>query len=811
MSNEQNTESLTRQLMNFEVGKNTGFMVYAQTIDKNLSIIKNCLDKAGGKPKKCKLNEYNSISSGTAKPEYVITYDEDPNTIIVIECKASEKNHHSADYSEPKKYAVDGALYYAKYLKEEFNVIAIGVSGTKIDKYKSTSYYWKKSENTPKEIEKTRNILLTPQNYINLLTKKKLVKKFSIEEIKIYASKFNELMRNELQIIPQERIFFIASCLLALQDKTFSNDYQNAVDISALIDNLVSAVERVLRKAKINSDKLNMIKANAEQIKNYSKLTDLENNKDGSLMWFLKQLELVITPMMNDADSHQDALGIFYHEFIKYTAGGAGNELGIVLTPEHLCDFMCELADIQKTDRVIDICCGTGSFLVAAMKHMISKADNDEEIKHIKQNNLYGIEISSSIFPIAVTNMIIRGEGQSHIYNADSLKSTSYKNNNIPQCSIGLLNPPYSQKKDCELKFVKQMLDKLAPRAVGIVVVPVSCAIGTKFKDERKELFEHHTLDAVFSMPNDIFYPVGTVVCVMKWIAHVKHDPSKKTFFGYCKDDGFVKRKNLGRVDAFGRWAAIKDTWLNMYFNKIEEDEKASLHCVTADDEWLAEAYINTDYRKLKKSDFQYTLNNFIAYLVKANKYPELSVGTFQDISFDINNWKPIKVGKLFVIHPTEFFDGITAEDCCEKGVPLVVNSAENNGVAGFCDVPPTENGNIITFSDTTDGNTFFFQPDPFIGFAHVQGMYPKHKQIKKHVMLFIITVLMFDSRGRYNYGRKMRRDTISEIMLHLPIQHNSDGSILIDETHSYSDEGYVPDWQFMENYIKSLPYGDRI
>ena len=312
-------------------------------------------------------------------------------------------------------------------------------------------------------------------------------------------------------------------------------------------------------------------------------------------------------------------------------------------------------------------------------------------------------------------------------------------------------------------------------------------------------------------MPNDIFYPVGTVVCVMKWIAHVKHDPSKKTFFGYCKDDGFVKRKNLGRVDAFGRWAAIKDTWLNMYFNKIEEDEKASLHCVTADDEWLAEAYINTDYRKLKKSDFQYTLNNFIAYLVKANKYPELSVGTFQDISFDINNWKPIKVGKLFVIHPTEFFDGITAEDCCEKGVPLVVNSAENNGVAGFCDVPPTENGNIITFSDTTDGNTFFFQPDPFIGFAHVQGMYPKHKQIKKHVMLFIITVLMFDSRGRYNYGRKMRRDTISEIMLHLPIQHNSDGSILIDETHSYSDEGYVPDWQFMENYIKSLPYGDRI
>lgn len=60
-------------------------------------------------------------------------------------------------------------------------------------------------------------------------------------------------MRNELQIIPQERIFFIASCLLALQDKTFSNDYQNAVDISALIDNLVSAVERDLLRERIIS------------------------------------------------------------------------------------------------------------------------------------------------------------------------------------------------------------------------------------------------------------------------------------------------------------------------------------------------------------------------------------------------------------------------------------------------------------------------------------------------------------------------------------------------------------------------------
>ena len=157
-------------------------------------------------------------------------------------------------------------------------------------------------------------------------------------------------------------------------------------------------------------------------------------------------------------------------------------------------------------------------------------------------------------------------------------------------------------------------------------------------------------------------------------------------------------------------------------------------------------------------------------------------------MNLDVSKWKEFRVGDLFDIHPTKFIDGVSADDCVGIGYPLVVNSAENNGVAGLCDLEPTESGNIITFSDTTDGNTFFYQPNPFIGFAHVQGMYPKNQRINRNIMLFISAILMFDSKGRYSYGRKMRRDTISEIMLRLPADANGN-----------------PDWQFMENYIKSL------
>ena len=182
-------------------------------------------------------------------------------------------------------------------------------------------------------------------------------------------------------------------------------------------------------------------------------------------------------------------------------------------------------------------------------------------------------------------------------------------------------------------------------------------------------------------------------------------------------------------------------------------------------------------------------------YIKSLNHKPLTTMNKSENVlQLDIENWKEFKVGDFFDIHPTKFIEGVSAGDCVDYGVPLVVNSAENNGIAGLCDILPTEEGNIITFSDTTDGNTFFYQPKPFIGFAHIQGMYPKTRKWSKEELLFLSTIMMFDSKGKYSYGRKMRRDIILEIKIKLPVEKTGN-----------------PDWQFMKNYIKSLPYGDRI
>jgi type I restriction-modification system DNA methylase subunit len=283
---------------------------------------------------------------------------------------------------------------------------------------------------------------------------------------------------------------------------------------------------------------------------------------------------------------------------------------------------MCDLAGVNKNSRVVDICCGSGSFLVTAMSKMFKNA-NPEEAEKIRKEQLYGIEFDDGLYTLAIANMIIRQDGKSNIYKGDCFNSeisTEIKTKNI---NVGLMNPPYSQTDKCELEFTEQLLEMLTVGGNGVVVLPMSCAIGTKFKDVRERLFKKHTLNAVFSMPDDIFYPTGTNPCVMVWEAHKPHDGNFETFFGYCKNDGFIKRKKLGRIDYYGTWKGIEEQWLKLYRNRDVVDGLSARQSVTHSDEWLCEAYMNTDYSRLSQEDFQKTVNDYLAYLVKAGEVNE--------------------------------------------------------------------------------------------------------------------------------------------------------------------------------------------
>ena len=165
------------------------------------------------------------------------------------------------------------------------------------------------------------------------------------------------------------------------------------------------------------------------------------------------------------------------------------------------------------------------------------------------------------------------------------------------------------------------------------VLLPMSAAIGSskRIAQMKTALLEDNTLEAVFSLPAEIFYPGASVqACCMLFTLNQPHfgsdgAPKKQTFFGYYKEDGFKKKKNLGRVEQFNaegrsRWKDIEKEWLDLYKNRTVKAGMSAMQAVTGDDEWLCEAYMKTDYSKLTEADFQKTINDYLAYLVKNGK-----------------------------------------------------------------------------------------------------------------------------------------------------------------------------------------------
>jgi len=620
-SKEKFTEYLTKEKMEMCIGDNKFGKVFPQGDVKDIPSIYNLLKKAGGKPESCELKvmEQNK-GKYPGKPEYIITLNEDIDTIIVIECKAKLKDHSSNELNKPKRYAVDGVLYYSKFLKEEYNVICIGISGVNPDNYKSTTYYWTKKESEPKHLDLLDDDILTPNNYLHYINGETISKKYSLEEIKKTAITFNENLR-KIKITEKYKPLFIAGILIALESKDFIKDYKKLSSFNSVMNSIISNIEEVLKNKKVEQDRIDNLTQVFKQIKSNQKFKKIKLKEENSIRWYIKELELKILPMIKE-QTNLDALGVFYHEFIKYAAAD-GKPLGMVLTPEHLTEFMCDLAEIDRNTKVVDTACGSGSFLVSAMNKMIKSTANEKEIINIKKNNLFGVELDPDLYMLSVTNMIIRKDGKSNIYNADSFDDDIIQKLREENINIGLLNPPYSQKDYSELDFLYNLLNILTPKGKAVVVVPLSCAIGTKMLEEREKLFKKHSLDAVFTMPDEIFYPTSTNVCVMIWTAHKPHNSNQNTFLARFKDDGFVKKKKIGRVDYDNKWSEIKNEWLKIYNEKRIIPEISLFKQLSVKDEWLCEAHLTVNYDKLTENDFQHTINEYLAYLVRTGEYNE--------------------------------------------------------------------------------------------------------------------------------------------------------------------------------------------
>ncbi len=543
--------------------------------------------------------------------------------MIVIECKKDTFHHESKDRKQYKDYAVDGVLLYASFLQKQYNTTAIAVSGTNDKDKKISTFLWLKEHYTYKDIQD--KIFLKSIEIENII--KEQSKPFAEEELVAKAIEYNSFLHN--YSIPEvERCTLISAILIALQNEPFLQSYKYYKSNKELIDALLLACESVLKEKNLDIEKRQVIISEYSKFKNnndfnsdtiYNKKT--KNDEVNTILRdFIISINQDILPHINESEF--DVLGKFYTQFIRYA--GSDKKTGLVLTPTHITDFFCDIAELNIDDIVFDPCCGTAGFLVSAMNYMLKKAGNDTERQlKIKSSQLVGIEKRADMFSHACSNMMMRGDGKSHILYGNCFDE---KNKNIIKSSKptkGFLNPPYQDgNADEQLEFIENTLECLTKDGICVAICQMSTVVSDdkKVVEVRKRLLEKHTLEAVFSMPNDLFHPVGVNTCIIVIKAHSPHQTNKKTFFGYFKDDGFIKQKNNGRIDKNKKWNEIKEKWLSSYINKESIAGMSVTKEITAEDEWCAEAYMETDYSTLTEEDFVKVIRDFVAFKVSNNE-----------------------------------------------------------------------------------------------------------------------------------------------------------------------------------------------
>lgn len=576
---------------------------------------------------------------GTGKagyPEYVAVVND---YVLVIEdkadtdkhCKYTDKGVLDMSTKAVTDYAVNGAYFYAKHIAQNSSfhkVFAIGVSGD-AKHHKITPLYVDDREGYM-ELESVESFAMFSriniyEYYLRNVLKEETDTEKTTAQILKDAAELHEYLRTYGTLKDQDKPLVVSGILLALDEIEYGgfNIASLTGDQTAGMrdgDKLMNAIKGRLTRSNVGPDaKKDKLLAEFAILQTSFRLNELNQTLGKTpLKFFTEFLYNHVFKNIKYQNSSEDFIGRFYGEFMSYS-GGDGQTLGIVLTPAHICDLMCDLLDVSATDVVIDPTCGTGGFLISAMHKMLSQADGDEQRKSIKKKQLHGFELQSNMFAIACTNMILRRDGNSNLECSDFLAKNPAQVQ-MKGATVGLMNPPYSQgtKADpsqYELSFVEHLLNSLTTGARCAVIVPQSSMTG-KTKDEQKfkeSIMKHHTLEGVITCNTDTFYGVGTNPVIAVFTAHEPHPNDKKCKFIDFRDDGYEVKAHIGLVEGDSA-KDKKQHLLDVWFGRAEAPTKFCVESFTqAEDEWLHSFYYFNDEIPTE-ADFERAIGDYLSF-----------------------------------------------------------------------------------------------------------------------------------------------------------------------------------------------------
>ncbi|MFI3190903.1 restriction endonuclease subunit M [Crenothrix sp. D3] len=603
--------------------------------DKNLNFYPILIEYKGYKDKLVKLDSNGQVDNKTAKNE--------PNL----------KNINS--------FAVNGAVHYANALLHHTSytdIIAIGMTGHKDEagkiQYQIGVYYVSKSnfgvgqkvgafsdfsflkkENFDAFTEQVNTLSLTQEEIDKL--KEQREKEIDSSLVKLN----NDIYQNEKGLGENDRVYLVAAAIIAtlgipnevpvlekseLKSQTFMGGRDG--------DILINRITAFLNKKDLPQEKKELIIRTLSNTLLTENINKVENGES--------QLKRVFTKIVDDLGIYYkiglttDFTGKLFNEMYGWLGFSQDKLNDVVLTPSYIATLLVKLTRVNKDSFVWDFATGSAGLLVAAMNEMLIDAKNtitspdelaQKEIK-IKAEQLLGLELLSSVYMLAILNMILMGDGSSNILNKDSLSDFdgNYgfgKTDSKFPADAFVLNPPYSANGN-GMNFVEKALDMMN-KGYAAIIIQNSAGSG-KAKGYTKKILEKHTLLASIKMPVDIFIgksSVQTNIYVFK--VNEKHHKDEMVKFIDFSSDGYTRtnRKkssnNLKDTDRakeryeelvnlvrFGKSKLNIFTEKEYYENTIDPQNGA---------DWNQTALIDT---KPTLQDFKKTVSDYLAWEVSS-------------------------------------------------------------------------------------------------------------------------------------------------------------------------------------------------
>lgn len=491
-----------------------------------------------------------------------------------VENKTAKKEPHLKNINS---FAVNGAVHYANAILHHTSytsIIAIGMTGYKDDtgkiQHEIGVYYVSKSnfgvgqkvgefsdfsfladQNFDEFIEKVDTLHLSQEEIDKL--KEQREKEIDSSLVKLN----NDIYQNEKGLGENDRVYLVAASIIATLGIPGKVSSLEKSDLKSSTEQGNTDGEIIVRKIKafldqkeIPKEKKDLIIRTLENTLTTENINKVENGES--------QLKRVFTKIVDDLGIYYkiglttDFTGKLFNEMYGWLGFSQDKLNDVVLTPSYVASLLVKLARVNKDSYVWDFATGSAGLLVAAMNEMLKDARDtitspdeliQKEIK-IKAEQLLGLELLSSVYMLAILNMILMGDGSSNILNKDSLSDFDGNygfgetDSKFPADAF-VLNPPYSANGN-GMNFVEKALGMMN-KGYAAIIIQNSAGSG-KATEYTTKILKKHTLVASIKMPIDIFIGKSSVQTnIYVFRVNEKHHKDEMVKFIDFSNDGYAR------------------------------------------------------------------------------------------------------------------------------------------------------------------------------------------------------------------------------------------------------------------------------